>query len=149
VIDLVSGQTNGVINTLNGTGDEVDGGMGSLRVIGDPDPIGDLCSNASRNQVTMGGKNIGDLLKAPGVTWGSFMGGFNLSIVNSNGTTGCDRSSAGLAGTTADYIPHHSLFNYWASTANLAHTRPASLAEIGNDGPANHELRHSRFLHPR
>jgi len=95
VIDLVSGQTNGVINTLNGTGDEVDGGMGSLRVIGDPDPIGDVCSNASRNQVTMGGKNIGDLLKAPGVTWGSFMGGFNLSIVNSNGTTGCNRSSAG------------------------------------------------------
>ena len=30
----------------------------------------------------MGGKNIGDLLNAAGVTWGSFMGGFNLNINN-------------------------------------------------------------------
>ncbi len=140
VINLVSGQTNGVTATLNGTGDEVSGGSdGSLTVIGDPDPIGDVCSNSSRNQVTMGGKNIGDLLTAAGVTWGSFMGGFNLNAVNPNGTTGCSRSSAGLAGTTNDYIPHHSFFNYWKSTANYAHTRPASIAEIGNAGPANHQ----------
>jgi len=140
VLNLVSGQTNGVTATLNGTGDEVTGGSdGSLTVIGDPDPIGDVCSNSTRNQVTMGSKNIGDLLSAAGVTWGSFMGGFNLSIVNSNGSTGCTRSSTGLAGTTADYIPHHSFFNYWTSTANYAHTRPASIAEIGNAGPANHQ----------
>lgn len=140
VINLVSGQTNGVTATLNGTGDEVNGGSdNSLTVIGDPDPIGDVCSNPTRNQVTMGSKNIGDLLSAAGVTWGSFMGGFNLSTVNANGSNGCTRSSAGLAGTTSDYIPHHSFFNYYASTANLAHTRPASLAEIGNAGPANHQ----------
>jgi len=140
VMNLVSGQTNGVIATLNGTDDEVNGGNdGSLTVIGDPDPIGDVCSNSTRNQVTMGSKNIGDLLSAAGVTWGSFMGGFNLNIVNPNGTTGCARSSTGLAGTTADYIPHHSFFNYWTSTANYAHTRPSSIAEIGNDGPANHQ----------
>ena len=138
LMNLVSGQTNGVIATLNGTGDEVDGGSGSLTVIGDPDPIGDVCSNSTRNQVQMGGKNIGDLLTAAGVSWGSFMGGFNLNITNPNGTTGCQRSSAGLAGTTADYIPHHSFFGYWASTANPKHTRPRSLAEIGNNGPANH-----------
>lgn len=140
VINLVSGQTNGVAATLNGTGDEVSGGSdGSLTVIGDPDPIGDICSNPTRNQVTMGSKNIGDLLNASGVTWGSFMGGFNLSTVNPNGTTGCSRSSAGLAGTTNDYIPHHSFFNYWASTSNGAHTRPASVSEIGGAGPANHQ----------
>src|SRR5690242_17602673 len=140
VINLVSGQTNGVTATLNGTGDEVSGGSdGSLTVIGDPDPIGDVCSNSTRNQVTMGSKNIGDLLSAAGVTWGSFMGGFNLNTVNPNGTTGCARSSAGLAGTTTDYIPHHSFFNYWTSTANPAHTRPASLSEIGKAGPANHQ----------
>jgi len=139
LINLVSGQTNGAIATLNGTGDEVDGGNGSLTVIGDPDPIGDICSNSTRNQVTMGSKNIGDLLSAQGVSWGSFMGGFNLSIVNPNGTTGCSRSSAGLAGTTADYIPHHSLFNYWTSTSNPNHTRPKNVSEIGNDGPANHQ----------
>src|SRR5437868_6368138 len=121
VINLVSGQTNGVVATLNGTGDETSGGSdGSLTVIGDPDPIGDVCSNPSRNQVTMGSKNIGDLLSAAGVTWGSFMGGFNLSIVNPDGSTGCNRTSTGLAGPTKDYIPHHSFFNYWTSTSNAA-----------------------------
>jgi len=140
VINLVSGQTNGVIATLNGTGDEVNGGSdGSLTVIGDPDPIGDVCSNPTRNQVTMGSKNIGDLLSAAGVTWGSFMGGFDLTITNPNGTTGCSRSSTGLAGTTKDYIPHHSFFNYHTSTSNPAHTRPANIAEIGHAGPANHQ----------
>jgi phospholipase C len=140
VLNLVSGQTNGVTATLNGTGDEASGGSdGSLTVIGDPDPLGDVCSNPSRNQVTLGSKNIGDLLSAAGVTWGSFMGGFDLTVVNANGTTGCKRSSAGLAGTTNDYIPHHSFFNYHTSTSNLAHTRPTSIAEIGNAGPANHQ----------
>ena len=140
VLNLVSGQTNGVTATLNGSGDETSGGTdGSLTVIGDPDPLGDVCSNPTRNQVTMGSQNIGDLLNAAGVTWGSFMGGFNLSTVNPNGTTGCSRSSTGLAGTTGDYIPHHSFFNYFTSTANYSHTRPASVTEIGNAGPANHQ----------
>jgi phospholipase C len=75
LLNLVSGQTNGVTKTLNGTSNEVSGGPdGSLSVIGDPDPIGDVCSNSTRNQVQMGGKNIGDLLTAAGVTWGGFMG---------------------------------------------------------------------------
>ncbi len=89
----------------------------------------------------MGGKTIGDLLTAAGVTWGRFMGGFNLSTVNPNGTTGCSRTttSAVTGVTESDYIPHHSLFAYWPSTANPTHTRPASLAEIGNAGPANHQ----------
>ena len=137
-INLISGQTNGVVATLNGTGDEVDGGAGTLTMIGDADPIGDVCSNPKRNQGQMGGKNIGDLLNAAGVTWGSFMGGFNLQTVNSNGTTGCHRSSSNLNGTIGDYIPHHAWFQYYASTANPNHTRPASVAEIGNNGPANH-----------
>jgi phospholipase C len=140
LINLVSGQTNGAIATLNGTGDEVSGGSdGSWTVIGDPDPIGDVCSNPTRAQATMGSKNIGDLLNAAGVSWGSFMGGFNLNVVNSDGSTGCTRTSTGLAGTTGDYIPHHSFFNYWTSTANYAHTRPASVDEIGWNGAANHQ----------
>lgn len=147
VINLVSGQTNGVVATLNGTGDETSGGSdGSLTVIGDPDPIGDVCSNPSRNQVTMGSKNIGDLLSAAGVSWGGFMGGFDLTIVNPNGTTGCKRSSTGLAATVGDYIPHHAFFNYHTSTANPGHTRPASLAEIGHDGPANHQYDTNDFF---
>jgi phospholipase C len=138
-INLISGQTNGVASTLNGTAFEVDGGNGSLTLISDADPIGDMCSNPTRNQVQMGGLNIGDLLTAAGVSWGSFMGGFNLSAVNTNGTTGCARSSTGLSGTTADYIPHHAWFQYYASTANPNHARPGSIKEIGNKGPANHE----------
>lgn len=142
LLNLVSGQTNGVTATLNGTSNEVIGGSdGSLTVIGDPDPIGDVCSNPSRNQVTMGSKNIGDLLSAAGVSWGSFMGGFNLSVVNPNGTTGCHRSSVNVVDgvATNDYSPHHSFFNYYTSTSNPNHTPPASVAEIGNAGQANHQ----------
>ena len=139
VMNLVAGQTNGVSATVNGTGDEVSDGNGGLTVIGDPDPIDDVCSNPTRNQVRMSGKNIGDLLTAAGVSWGGFMGGFNLKTVNPNGSTGCTRTSTGLSGTTGDYIPHHSFFNYWSSTANPTHARPASLAEIGHAGPANHQ----------
>jgi phospholipase C len=70
------------------------------------------------------------------------MGGFDLTITNPNGTTGCKRSSPASpanGGPTADYIAHHSFFNYFASTSNPMHTRPASVSEIGNAGPANHQ----------
>ncbi len=140
VMNLVAGQTDGVTATLNGTGDEVTDGNGGLTNIGDPDPIGDVCSSPTRNQVTMGGKTIGDLLNAASISWGGFMGGFNLNIVNPNGTTGCSRSSSGIAApATADYIPHHSLFAYWPSVANPKHTRPAEAFEVGHNGPANHQ----------
>ena len=141
-LNLISGQTNGVTNNngLNSTGSTVDGGNGSPTVIGDPDPLGDVCANPKRYQVQMGGTNIGDLLNAAGVTWGSFMGGFNPATVNPNGTQGCNRSSTGLAGTTNDYIPHHAWFQYYASTANPVHARPSSIANIGKSGDAaNHQ----------
>jgi phospholipase C len=142
VVNLVSGQTNGVVNILNGTGDEVSGGPdGSFTMIGDADPTGDVCSSPSRAQGNMSSNSIFDLLKAAGVSYGTFMGGFNLSIVNSNGTSGCNRSTtSAITGVTElDYTPHHSLSSYWPSVANPQHLRPASLAEIGHDGPANHD----------
>ena len=140
LLNLTSGQTNGVINIINGLNDEVSGGPdGSFTMIGDADPLNDVCSNPSRNQGQLSGPNIGTLLSASGVTWGGFMGGFNLTIVNSNASTGCTRSSTGLAGTTNDYIPHHSFFGYYPATANPNHTRPASTSEIGSNGPANHQ----------
>ncbi|KAG9595958.1 hypothetical protein KCV01_g9693, partial [Aureobasidium melanogenum] len=74
-INLISGQTAGVADTLNGTGAETDDGNGGLTMIGDPDPIGDVCSSPTANQVTMGGKNVGDLLNEQGITWGWFQGG--------------------------------------------------------------------------
>jgi len=141
-LNLVSGQTNGVIKYLNGTGNFTDGGNGSLTLIGDADPIGDVCSPPSGNQATMGGRNIGDLLNDAGVSWGFFSGGFDLSIVNSNGSTGCARSTtSAITGVKkADYIPHHQPFQYYASTANPTHARPSSVQAIGRQGDgANHQ----------
>jgi phospholipase C len=100
-------------------------------VIGDADPSGDACSAASRTQIQMSGQNIGDLLNAANVTWGSFMGGF----------ANCTHVSTGITGlSTADYIPHHAFFQYWASTLNANHTRRSSVGMIGRQGDAaNHE----------
>ena len=38
-----------------------------------------------------------------------------------------------------DYIPHHEPFQYYESTSNPHHLPPASVAEIGHDGQANHQ----------
>jgi len=139
LLNLVAGQTNGVSASSSGAASKmVADSSGGYTLIGDADPIGDVCSTSSA-QVTMGSQNIGDLLNTAGVSWGAFMGGFNLTATNSNGTTGCARSSSGIPGTTADYIPHHAFFQYFTSTANPMHTRPASVAEIGYAGGANHQ----------
>ena len=141
-INLISGQTNGIIDVVNGPADSVDGGNGSMTLIGDSDPIGDVCSSSTGSQVRLSGPNIGDLLNTAGVTWGFFEGGFNLKLVNADGSTGCSRASTSPITNTLknDYIPHHQPFQYYASTANPTHARPKSVAAIGhpNDG-ANHQ----------
>jgi len=164
-LNLVSGQTNGLDGSLNvyksdgvtlahatheAFGDAAHL-TSNITVIGDGDPLGDKCSNPAIDQVRMHGKNIGDLLNAKGITWGSFMGGFDLTITNPNATTGClretDPKAPGTpASTSTDYIPHHAWFQYYASTANPNHTRPSSVAAIGHSfiphtktpEPANH-----------
>jgi phospholipase C len=139
-INLISGQTNGVVKNTGGTGPYVRDGNGGWTVIGDPDPYGDVCSGSETAQ--MGGKNIGDLLNAAGITWGWFGGGFNLSIVNPNGSTGCNRASSSpiVEGLQGDYVPHHTPFQYYASTANPTHARPTSTQTIGHSGDAaNHD----------
>jgi len=126
-INLVSGQTNGVVDIRNGHGGLADGGDGSFTLISDPDPVGDVCSAPTRMLVSMSGNNIGDLLNEANVTWGWFSGGFDRTITNTNGTTDCKRSSKSpVSGKTiADYIPHHEPFQYYPSTANPEHVRPA------------------------
>ena len=141
-INLISGQTNGVIANLNGYGSEVADGQGGYTVIGDPNPLYDVCSSSTSNQVRMGGQNIGDLLNAAGVSWGFFEGGFDLSTKNPNGTTGCSRSTKSpyTGVTESDYIPHHQPFQYYESTANPTHVRPTSVDLIGQQGDAaNHQ----------
>ena len=140
-INVVSGQTNGVIDINGAESATVADGSGGFSLTGDADPSGDVCSSTSSN-LAMSGKNIGDLLNAKGISWGFFSGGFDLTVKNSNGTTGCARSttSAVTGVQKADYIPHHQPFQYYASTQNLKHTRPSSVSMIGQAGDkANHQ----------
>ena len=160
-INLISGQTNGIdpastnivsSGALLHSTHEVADGQGGYTLIGDGEPLGDMCSNAASDNVLLDGKNIGDLLNEKSVSWGWFEGGFDLTLTNGNGSTGCLRSSVnaipafgGVA--TNDYVPHHEPFQYYASTANPMHLRPSSISAIGRsfeeDGltpePANHQ----------
>jgi len=148
-INLVSGQTHGIVATNEAYGlfsknhitpDGTDAGTYTL--IGDSDPLGDVCPQES-DAVTLGGRNIGDLLNAANITWGWFQGGFDLTVVNPNGTTGCNRltnpTQTPFAYNSADYVTHHEPFQYYASTRNLTHARPSSLAAIGTTDAANHQ----------
>ena len=155
-LEVVSGQTNGfkiVLTskqpfTLAASSYYINDGQGGYTMINDVDPAYDVCSSTTDTGM-MTGKNIGDLLNAAGLTWGGFMGGFNLSLTNSNGTTGCKRSTTSSITnvTETDYIQHHNWFQYFASTSNPQHLRPSSTARIGYstqaDGvtadPANHQ----------
>jgi phospholipase C len=142
-INLIAGQTNGVQlppgytlekdGTYDG-GRVVPDGTGGWTMISDLDPTGDVCSKGKT--ALMAGRNIGD-------TWGFFAGGFDLTATNADGTTGCGRTttSALINVKSGDYIPHHQPFQYYPSTANLTHIRPASVKVIGtsNDGGANHQ----------
>jgi len=160
-INLISGQTSGMINpnkdfSLFSTSHAMADGFGGWSMIGDTDPNGDICATAS-DQNLMAGKNVGDLLNAKSITWGSFMGGFNLLKTNPNGSSGCNRITnptvPNFAFNSVDYIPHHAWFQYYASTSNRTHARPSSVAAIGSsttaDGgvePANHNYDSDDFF---
>jgi phospholipase C len=132
LLNLVAGTTfeGTITNSLSASGN-IAGGASTGAVIGDPDPAGDSCSNPGRTQITMSGRNVGNLLNDAGITWGSFMGGF----------ANCTHVSTGITGlSTADYIPHHAFFQYWQSTQNSNHTPRTSVAMIGHQSDAaNHE----------
>jgi phospholipase C len=86
--------------------------------------------------------NVGNLLNSKGLSWGWFQGGFDLTVVNPNGTTGCKRSTVSpITGLTeADYVQHHNPFQFYPSTANPSHTRPTSVATIGLPGDAGNHI---------
>ncbi|WP_042267199.1 phospholipase C [Paraburkholderia heleia] len=134
-IAVVSGTNNGAVPGI-GSSSTINDTQGSLSLIGDTDPTGDVCSSKT-STVSMSSKNIGDLLNAKNITWGGFMGGFDLTATNANGTTGCSRTtySSVLGASPTDYSPHHNWFQYYASTANGTHARPTSVALIGQTDP--------------
>jgi phospholipase C len=57
-----------------------------------------------------------------------------LVVPNPTINPGADIHTSGV-----DYSPHHQPFQYYASTRNQHHIRPASVGEIGRNGPANHQ----------
>ncbi|NII09524.1 alkaline phosphatase family protein [Oleiagrimonas sp. C23AA] len=145
-IEVVSGTNNGA-RIVKGTGATIADGQGGLTLIGDTDPAYDVCSSTT-STLMMTSRNIGDLLSAHKLSWGGFMGGFDLTATNANGSTGCQRStySSVLDATKTDYIPHHNWFQYYASTSNPTHARPTAVADIGytdpkdaTDTPVHHE----------
>jgi phospholipase C len=146
-INLISGQTNGINHSAvvnPNSSDEIADGQGGYTLIGDSDPLNDVCARTTKMQTNFpsGNVNVGNLLNSAGLTWGWFQGGFDLTVVNPNNTTGCRRSTVspitGLTGS--DYIPSNEPFQFYPSTANPAHTRPSSVAKIGTAGDAaNHQ----------
>ncbi|MER6573805.1 alkaline phosphatase family protein [Streptomyces sp. NPDC001093] len=159
-LNLISGQTHGVISMDPSTGTEnpkqtptpdayavkSPDAKGVGTVINDPDPAYDDCSGkdhtSSNALASLQGKNIGDLLNARKVSWGWFQGGFRPSTAW-NGTSGsyakCDTTHTNVGGAAvADYSPHHNPFSYYKSTANPHHLAPKSVSEIGHNGQANH-----------
>jgi phospholipase C len=167
-LEVFSGQTDGATFPVLPAGvtpatigpllEEADAGVvdgqGGFTLTGDIDPFGDVCSGSP--QVQMTAQNIGDLLNKADLPWGSFVGGFNLTTVNANGSTGCGRSTFGavVGGNVGDYTPHHIWFQYFASTANPTHARPTSTAAIGftkvpgtqTVDPANHAYDLNDFI---
>jgi phospholipase C len=158
-INLIAGNTFGatlVPLKANGQPASASGNIGNAgttgAVIGDPRPGFDDCVQttvglAGSAQITMSGKNVGDLLNAKGITWGWFQGGFAPTGVDAKGRAICGQHHTGLAGDDAttqssngDYIPHHEPFQYYQQTVNPHHTRPSDSSLIGTskDG-ASHQ----------
>jgi len=134
-LNLIAGLTSGA------TPLSVPGGVVNGVIIGDPNPALDDCSSPNPNNVTVSGRNIGDLLNAKGVSWGWFQGGFRPTSVNSSGKAVCGAKTANVGGALiTDYSPHHQPFQYYASTSNPHHLAPSSTAAIGTAADqANHQ----------
>lgn len=141
-INLISGQTNGVVNDGNAEGMMVADGNGGYTLFANADPVEDSCAGQTVI-IHMTGKNVGDLLNAAGVTWGFFAEGFDTKVMNSNGTTGCRRSNTSEITNQEplDYTPVTQPFQFYSSTANPTHRRPSSVLSVGtdSDGETHHQ----------
>ncbi|NEB76116.1 alkaline phosphatase family protein [Streptomyces sp. SID14478] len=159
-INLASGNTHGIISTDPASGTENPRqtdkpdlsvvqspdakGVGTM--VNDPDPAYDDCADNNHTATSalgaMQGRNIGDRLNSRNVSWGWFQGGFRPTTAwngESDSFAKCESAHANVGGASAlDYSPHHDPFAYYKSTANPHHLAPRSVAEIGHDGPANH-----------
>jgi phospholipase C len=153
-INLVSGQTYGgtVVNSTTATPVADSAVVASANSsdlgtdVADMDPYYDDCSKVG-DRLEMSGQNVGDLLNAKNVSWGWFQGGFGATTAATATTPAvCGATHTDIGGeTVADYSAHHDPFQYYQSTANPHHTAPASEAEVGHNGQANHQYDLSYF----
>ena len=148
-VNLISGQLNGVSDQMSASGDVIGDGNGGYTLISDADPIGDVCSTTTGAQVAFSGTNVGDLLNASGISWGFFEGGFDLTVKNANGTTGCARSTTSSV-TGVDRGGLHSAPP--AVPVLPLHAKPAAYAsQLSEDGgdpgrPGKPPVRYPRLL---
>jgi phospholipase C len=153
-LNLVSGNTSGVLDVTSVDGTPVTGVTRTMT--SDTDPFYDDCADTNHtktgNLAQLQGKNIGDLLNTQGVSWGWFEDGFAPSTTAANSTSGfaaCNTTvpitAGGINVPIPAYSAHHEPFEYYASTSNRHHLPPASAAEVGHDGQANHNYDSSYF----
>src|SRR5262249_123972 len=110
--------------------------QGPGTVFGDDRPFFENC-NTTQSVAEMGGRNVGDLLNAQGLTWGWFQGGF----------ANCKQTSTNIGGATGgDYIMHHEPLQYYPQTSNPTHLAPSSDAMIGRQDQANHQYDITKFF---
>ena len=142
--NLIAGNTHGAI-PLNQNDDEGNPwGVVNGTVLGDADPKSDDCG--STPQISMTGRNVGDLLNEKGITWGWFQGGFKPTGKTADGKAVCGSEHKNINGTIVkDYNPHHAAFMYYNMTSNPHHLPPSSVAMIGKTDEANHQYDLSDF----
>jgi len=135
-LNLIAGQTHPATVVRGDPGTAVV----DQTIIGDPRPGLDDCVPSTLATVSMGGRNVGDLLNDNHMTWGWFQGGFAPTSRLPDGTAVCGSTHRNIAGATVtDYIPHHEPFQYYASTRNPHHLAPSSVDMIGRTDRANHQ----------
>jgi len=137
-VNLASGMTGNVRYTADDKYGDLASDVVDNAMVGDPDPWYEDCFSYDR--VSFHGKNIGDLLNANSVTWGWFQGGFTASSPYSpHHPAQCATTTDRLDGTPETaYAGYHNPFQFYETTNNQHHIPPANVAEVGNNGPANH-----------
>jgi phospholipase C len=113
-INLISGDTGGVGQMINGAGtdgDTVPDGQGGHTLISDAQPYYDDCS--TRDAASLTGKNIGDELNAAGLSWGWFQGGFRPSTGYTDALSAIGQSGQ----PTSTFIPDE-FKTYFSNPAN-------------------------------
>jgi phospholipase C len=135
-LNLVSGQTHGAIASKPSAA-VVNGTVISTSVSAG---FEDCPKSSTAPKVEMTGRNIGDLLTAQSVSWGYFSGGFRPTSWTTAGTALCTSRHTNIGGESVeDYHDTLEPFQYYKSTSNPHHLPPASVAEIGHNGQANHQ----------